>query len=68
MEKIIFESVDEFLARGGKIKQCAPANAFNAQKPQMIKVRNSFSNGRKAFTIGSKPAGSQRRTVEMETK
>lgn len=33
-----FETVEEFLARGGKIKTIAAHKAHNAQKPQTIKV------------------------------
>lgn len=31
------ETVEEFLARGGAVKQCAPAKAHGAQKAQTIK-------------------------------
>jgi len=69
MEKITFESVEEFLARGGKITTVKPAKAYGSQKPQMIKVKNSFSHGRKAFTVGGGANRiNQKRTVEMESK
>lgn len=46
------ESVQEFLNRGGNVTVCKPMNAHGAQKKQTIKCPNSFSLGRKAFTVG----------------
>ncbi len=50
------ETVEEFIARGGQITQAEPKNARGAQKPQTIKVPNTFALGRKAFTtqVGAK--------------
>ena len=57
------ESVQEFLARGGKVTMCADKNARGAQTPQMIKVCNTFSCGRKAFSIGTGSKGVSRTTI-----
>lgn len=57
------ETVEEFLARGGRVTRCADKNARGAQKPQTIKVCNTFSQGRKAFSIGTGSKGVSRTTV-----
>jgi len=54
------ESVQEFLNRGGNVTICKPMNAHGAQKKQTIKCPNSFSLGRKAFTVGCKTNGVSR--------
>ena len=54
------ESVQEFLNRGGKVTFCKEAKAYGAQKKQTIKCPNSFSLGRKVFTVGSGSKGVSR--------
>jgi len=54
------ESVQEFLNRGGKVTICKDAKAYGAQKKATIKCPNSFSLGRKAFTVGCKTNGVSR--------
>lgn len=43
MEKIKFESVAEFLKRGGKITVVSPRKAHGAQKKVSIKVPGRFA-------------------------
>jgi hypothetical protein len=57
------ETVEEFMARGGKVTKCADKNARGAQKPQTIKVCNTFSQGRKAFSIGTGSKGISRNLI-----
>ncbi len=54
---IEYESVEEFIGRGGVVKQCRPHKAHNAQKTQKIKCPNSFALGRKVFSIGTGSKG-----------
>lgn len=48
-----YESVEEFIGRGGKITMCKPHKARGAQKPQTMRSNNAFTRGRKAFTLGT---------------
>jgi hypothetical protein len=54
------ESVQEFLNRGGQVTICKPMKAHGAQKKQTIKCPNSFSLGRKVFTVGCASKGVSR--------
>lgn len=57
------ETVEEFQARGGRVVVVAAHDARGAQKPQTIKVCNTFSQGRKAFTINTGSKGISKKSV-----
>jgi hypothetical protein len=63
------ETVEEFIARGGQITHAVEKNAHGAQKAQTIKVPNTFSLGRKAFTtqVGAKGV-SKKTNLDPETR